>query len=163
MGNEVTMIEVVPTEETIAPHRPVKAAQTATMEPSHSAMEPTHATMETPHATAMEPTHAAMETPHPATMEASHAATMEASHAAAATMPAKSDGVGRKIGNRPERHTGNNSSGKLAQHDTPPCLQFDLFSISQKIARAQMTSLLSFSRTGESLIDFDRWRYQKNL
>jgi hypothetical protein len=137
MGDEMTMTEVVSTEETIAPQRPVKAAHSATMEPSHSPMEPTHPTMETAHAT---------------TMEAPHAATMEASHAAA-TMPAKGHGVGRNIGNRTERHTGNNSGGNLAQHDTPPCLQFDLFSISQKIARAQMTSLLSFSRTGESLTD----------
>jgi hypothetical protein len=136
-GDDMTMTEVAPTEETIAPHCPVKAAHTATMESSHSSMEPTHPTMEAAHAT---------------TMEAPHAAAMEAPHAAA-TMPAKGHGVGRKIGDRTERHTGNNSSGDLAQHHTAPCLQFDLFSISQKIARAQMTSLLSFSRTGESLME----------
>jgi hypothetical protein len=126
------MTEVVATKETITPHRPVKAANTGTMEPTHSTVEPAH----------------------PTTMKAPHAATMEASHAAA-TMPAKGHGVGRKIGNCTERHTGNKSGGNLAQHDTPPSLQFDLFSISQEIAHTQMTSLLSFSRTGESLMDGD--------
>jgi hypothetical protein len=98
------------------------------------------------HTGTMEPTHSAVESAHPTTMKASHAA---------ATMPAKGHGVSRQIGNCTERHTGKKSSGNLAQHDTPPSLQFDLFSISQEIAHTQMTSLLIFSRTGESLIDGD--------
>jgi hypothetical protein len=98
------------------------------------------------HTGTMEPTHSAVEPAHPTTMEASHAV---------ATMPAKGHGVSRQIGNCTERHTGKKSSGNLAQHDTPPSLQFDLFSISQEIAHTQMTSLLIFSRTGESLIDGD--------